>query len=160
MLYSEKGEGTTFNIYLPASTSEARGQRLEISEDIRHGDETILLVDDEEMVIDVGEQMLKALGYKVIIAGSGKEAIDVYRENQDKIHMVILDMIMPDIGGGDTFDSLKEINPDAKVLLSSGYSINGQAQEILDRGCNGFVQKPFSIADISKKIREVLGFGI
>ena len=159
-VYSEKGEGTTFNIYLPASTSEARGQRLEISEDIRHGDETILLVDDEEMVIDVGEQMLKALGYKIMIAGSGKEAIDVYRENQDKIHMVILDMIMPDIGGGDTFDSLKEINPDAKVLLSSGYSINGQAQEILDRGCNGFVQKPFSIADISKKIRETLGFGI
>jgi len=112
------------------------------------------------MVIDVGEQMLKALGYKIMIAGSGKEAIDVYRENQDKIHMVILDMIMPDIGGGDTFDSLKEINPDAKVLLSSGYSINGQAQEILDRGCNGFAQKPFSIADISKKIREILGFGI
>ena len=159
-VYSEKGEGTTFNIYLPASTSEIRGQRSEISEDIRHGDETILLVDDEEMVIDVGEQMLKALGYKIMIAGSGKEAIDVYRENQDKIHMVILDMIMPDIGGGDTFDTLKEINPDVKVLLSSGYSINGQAQEILNRGCNGFVQKPFSIADISKKIREILGFGI
>ena len=159
-VYSEKGVGTTFNIYLPASTSEIRGQRSEISEDIGHGDETILLVDDEEMVIDVGEQMLKALGYKIMIAGSGKEAIDVYRENQDKIHMVILDMIMPDIGGGDTFDSLKEINPDAKVLLSSGYSINGQAQEILDRGCNGFAQKPFSIADISKKIREILGFGI
>ena len=71
--------------------------------------------------------------------------------------MVILDMIMPEISGGETYDKLKEINPDIKVLLSSGYSINGQATEILDRGCNGFIQKPFNIANLSKKIREVLG---
>ncbi|MEA3359257.1 MAG: PAS domain S-box protein, partial [Thermodesulfobacteriota bacterium] len=157
-VYSEKGEGATFNIYLPASVSGIRDQGSGVSEDIiRHGDETILLVDDEDMVREVGGEMLKAMGYKVMLAGSGQEAIDVYRENQDKIHMVILDMIMPDMGGGDTFDTLKEINSDVKVLLSSGYSINGQAQDILDRGCIGFIQKPFNMKDISRKIREVLG---
>jgi len=70
--------------------------------------------------------------------------------------MVILDMIMPEIGGGDTYDRLKEINPNIKALLSSGYSINGQATEILERGCNGFIQKPFNIGELSKKMREIL----
>jgi PAS domain S-box-containing protein len=155
-VYSEKGEGTTFNIYLPASTSEVRAQGSEVSEDIRHGDETILLVDDEDIIVDVGKEMLKTLGYRVIVAQSGKEAIDAYRANQDKIDMILLDMVMPGIGGGETFDRLKEINPDIRVLLSSGYSINGQAQDILDRGCIGFIQKPFNMKEISGKIREVL----
>ncbi|MBW2169089.1 MAG: response regulator [Deltaproteobacteria bacterium] len=70
--------------------------------------------------------------------------------------MVILDMIMPDMGGGETYDRLKEINPDIKVLLSSGYSINGQANEILERGCDGFIQKPFNMKDLSRKLREIL----
>ena len=85
----------------------------------------------------------------------GEEAVEVYKKNQDKIDMVILDMIMPDMGGGQTYDRLKEINPDIKVLLSSGYSINGQATEILERGCDGFIQKPFNIMDLSRKIREI-----
>ncbi len=89
-------------------------------------------------------------------AKSGEEAIGVYKKNHDKIDMVIIDMIMPDMDGGETYDKLKEINPNIKVLLSSGYSINGQATEILDRGCNGFIQKPFNMADLSKKIREIL----
>ncbi|MCK5022322.1 MAG: response regulator, partial [Candidatus Pacebacteria bacterium] len=72
------------------------------------------------------------------------------------IDMVILDMIMPDMGGGDTYDKLKEINPDVKVLLSSGYSINSQATEILERGCDGFLQKPFDIENLSHKMREIL----
>jgi len=70
--------------------------------------------------------------------------------------MVILDMIMPGMGGGETYDCLKEINPDIRVLLSSGYSINGQANEILERGCDGFIQKPFSMKDLSQKLREIL----
>ena len=100
--------------------------------------------------------MLKELGYKVLTAKSGKEAIEIYNKNKDKIDMVILDMIMPDMSGSHTFNTLKEINPEIKVLLSSGYSINGQAQEILDRGCNGFIQKPFNLEEFSQKLRAIL----
>ncbi len=96
------------------------------------------------------------MGYTVLIARSGKEATEIYEKNKDKIDMVILDMIMPDMSGSDTFDRLKEINSGVKVLLSSGYSIKGQATEILDRGCDGFVQKPFNMKQLSWKIREVL----
>ena len=88
-------------------------------------------------------------------AGSGKAAIDVYKANKHKIDTVILDMIMPEMGGGDTYDRMKEINPAAKALLSSGYSINGQATEILQRGCHGFIQKPFNMKGLSQKIREI-----
>jgi len=119
------------------------------------GTETVLLVDDEDMIIDVGQDVLELLGYEVLPAKGGEEAVEVYEKNQDKIDMVILDMIMPDMGGGQTYDRLKEINPDIKVLLSSGYSINGQATEILERGCDGFIQKPFNIMDLSQKIREI-----
>jgi len=154
-VYSEKGEGTTFNIYLPASDKEAVKKK-EIDEELFRGTETLLFVDDEEMIVDVGCGIIEKLGYKVLTAKSGKEAMEIYKKNSDRIDMVILDMIMPDMGGGETYDKLKEINPDIKVLLSSGYSINGQATEILERGCNGFIQKPFNITDLSKKIREIL----
>jgi DNA-binding NtrC family response regulator len=80
----------------------------------------------------------------------------VLKINKDKIDLVILDMIMPIMGGGEVYKRIKQISPDVKVLLSSGYSINGEASEILKRGCNGFIQKPFSIKDLSKKIRDIL----
>ena len=152
---SEKGEGTTFNIYLPASEKELPEEKRP-REDILKGKETVLLVDDEEIVRGISGQMLEKLNYETILAGSGKEALEIYRKNKDKIDMIILDMIMPDMGGGETYDSLKEINPNVKVLLSSGYSIDGQAQEILDRGCNGFIQKPFGMKQLSQEIRAVL----
>jgi len=154
-VYSERGEGTTFNIYLPASEKEAVNEE-EVNEELFRGIETLLLVDDEDMIVDVGCGIIEKLGYKSLTAKSGEEAIGIYKKNHDKIDMVIIDMIMPDMGGGETYDKLKEINPDVKVLLSSGYSINGQATEILERGCNGFIQKPFNMADLSKKIREIL----
>jgi len=96
------------------------------------------------------------LGYKVLRARSGKEAIETYEKNKDHIDIVLLDMIMPDMSGSDTYDRMKEIDPDIKVLLSSGYSINGQATEIMDRGCNGFIQKPFKMKELSQKLREIL----
>jgi len=154
-VYSEKGEGTTFNIYLPTSEKEGMEEE-ELPEELLKGTETILLVDDEDMIIDVGQGMLKALGYTVLVARGGKEAIELYRANKDNIDMVILDRIMPQIDGGKAYDRMKKINPDIKVLLSSGYSINGQAEEILDRGCDGFIQKPFNMRQFSKKIREIL----
>ncbi len=152
---SKEAQGTNFSIYLPAS-DEPIHQTMEISERILSGKETILLVDDEEMVIDVGVELLKKFGYTVLEAMKGYEAIEVYKANKDKIDLVILDMIMPDIGGGETYDTLKKIDSEVKVLLSSGYSLSGQASEILDRGCNGFIQKPFNMRTLSQKIREIL----
>ena len=150
---SRKWRGTTFSIYLPASEKGVE-KPSESSDTIIEGTGTILLVDDEAMVLDVGVKMLEKLGYEVLKAEGGKKAIDLYKVNEDKIDTVILDMIMLDMGGGDTYDRLKEINPEIKVLLSSGYSMDGQVKEILDRGCNGFIQKPFTMKELSKKIRE------
>jgi CheY-like chemotaxis protein len=154
-VYSEVNEGATFSIVLPASEKAAVKEENHHEEVIK-GTETVLLVDDEDIIIEIGQQILEALGYQALLARGGKEAIDVYTENRDKIDLVILDMVMPDMGGGETFDNLKKINPDLKVLLSSGYSINGQANEIIERGCNGFIQKPYNIKDLSKKIRALL----
>jgi len=155
---SEKGQGTTFSIYLPASEKRIE-KTIKSTDQIIEGRGAILLVDDEEIVLDVGVQLLKALGYKVLEAKGGREAVEIYRENKDKINMVLLDMVMPDMGGGEVYDKMKEINPDIKVLLSSGYSIDGRAEEILKRGCNGFIQKPFNMKGISEKIREILDKG-
>jgi two-component system cell cycle sensor histidine kinase/response regulator CckA len=125
-------------------------------EDILMGTETILLVDDEDAIIEIGRELLARLGYRVIPARSGEQAVEIYRKGGDQIDLVILDMIMPGMGGGDTYDQLREIDPLIRVLLSSGYSIDGQAKTIIDRGCNGFLQKPFTVADLSKKIRQIL----
>ena len=152
---SKSGEGTTISFYLPTSKSEVL-EKKELKGEILEGSETVLLVDDEDMIITVGEQFLKKMGYKVLIAKGGKEAIRIIEKAKDKIDLIILDIIMPDMGGGEAYDRIMEINPDIKVLLSSGYSINGHAKEILERGCNGFIQKPFDIKKLSRKIREIL----
>ena len=117
----------------------------------------VLLVDDEAMILTVAQKMLEKLGYQVLTAMSGKEAIDLYEKRRGEIDLVILDMIMPGMGGGKTYDRLKEIDRKVKILLSSGYSINGQANEILTRGARGFIQKPFDLEALSRKVREVLG---
>ncbi len=152
---SREGHGTSFCIYLPSSEKK-REEAAKNEGQILEGGGTILLVDDETAVLDVGVKMLKKLGYTVLEAKGGGEAIEVYRENRGKIDMVILDMIMPGMGGGETYDRMKEINPDLKVLLSSGYSLKGQVSEILERGCDGFIQKPFDITDLSRRIRQIL----
>jgi PAS domain S-box-containing protein len=153
---SKKGHGATFSIYLPASHKKGLIEEKQLPEKILKGKETILLVDDEDMIIDIGQEVLKALGYSVLIATGGKEAVELYKKTWDKIDMVLLDMVMPDMGGGETYDRMREINPDIKVLLLSGYSIDGQAKEILDRGCDGFIQKPFNMRQLSQMIRDVL----
>lgn len=91
------------------------------------------------------------------MARDGKEAIEVYKKNQDVINIVVLDMVMPNMGGGEAYDHMRKINPDIKVLLSSGYSIDGEATEILERGCDAFIQKPFTMKDLSQAIRKILG---
>ncbi len=154
-VYSEPGHGTTFTIYLPASEKAVFHERADSGTIVR-GTETILVADDEKVVLEVSAEMLTSLGYRVYAAGSGQEALAVFMEKRNEIDLVILDMIMPGISGGETFDRLREINPEIKVLLSSGYSINGEAKTIMDRGCNGFLQKPFRLNKLSGKIREML----
>jgi two-component system cell cycle sensor histidine kinase/response regulator CckA len=154
-IYSEEGIGTTLKIYLPVSEKDIVEDAYSRPE-ILGGTELILFVDDQEAITQIGCELLKSLGYGVITAISGKEAIDVYSRDRLRIDLIILDMIMPGLSGGETFDQLKKINPQVKVLLSSGYSISGQARNILDRGCRGFIQKPFNLADLSKKVRQIL----
>ena len=163
-VYSEKGHGTTFKIHLPATEADSMASRVAADKalEMARGTETILLVDDEDMIIEVGTELLREMGYHVLIARSGREAIEIVSEahGSDPIStapdLVILDMIMPNTSGGETYDRLKEISPGIRVLLSSGYSIDGQATDILERGCNGFIQKPFNIEQLSQKIREMM----
>jgi PAS domain S-box-containing protein len=152
---SEVGQGATFDIYLPLSDRSASlGESAEPG--MVRGVGTLLLVDDEKMVLQVGKAMLERLGYRVLVASGGQEAADVVAKMPEEIDLVILDMIMPGIEGGRTFDLIREIRPGMPVILSSGYSQEGQANDILKRGCNGFIQKPFTLAELSKKIRVVL----
>jgi len=154
-VYSEVGTGTTFKVYLPASERTIPEEK-KVSGEVLEGKGTILLVDDESTILEVLGKTLTYTGYKVISAQGGEEAVEVYKEKKDQIDLVLLDMIMPGMSGGKVFDLLREINPKVKVILSSGYSIAGEASKIMARGCNGFIQKPFGIKELSQKIREIL----
>jgi CheY-like chemotaxis protein len=152
---SQVNKGTEFEVYLPATEALLPEQKQDV-ETYYEGQGTVLLVDDETMILDVGQRMLHKLGYNVFTATDGVEALEVYANNQNNIDVIILDMVMPKLNGGDTFDRIRALNPGAKVLLSSGYSINGQAQEILNRGCDGFIQKPFTMQSLSENILRML----
>jgi PAS domain S-box-containing protein len=152
---SEPGRGTTFFIHLPATERWAAREEA-LSDKLVKGRETVLLVDDEEMVLQVTRELLECLGYAVVTARSGGEAVELFLEKEGGIDLVILDMIMPGMSGARTFECLRAIDPGIRVILSSGYSMAGQAQEIMDRGCNGFLQKPFRMENLSRKIQEVL----
>ena len=156
-VHSTLGKGSTFSVYLPVAADVAEEENKEAEKGrIVEGQGTILFIDDEELIRFVASRMLEKLGYKVLTAASGQEGIDLYRQKNDSIHLVILDMIMPQMNGGEAFDHLAAIHPKVKVLLASGYSIDGEAKNILARGCKGFIQKPFSLKDLSEKIREAL----
>jgi PAS domain S-box-containing protein len=155
-VYSESAQGTTFAIYLPASAKAIQPEVKTVTPTVVTGNGTILLIDDEKMIIDVGQELLQELGYEVLTASSGREAIEIYRHKHTHVDLVIMDLIMPGMSGGETYDRLKEINTDVKVLLSSGYSINGQAAKIMERGCDGFIQKPFNINQLSEKIQGII----
>jgi signal transduction histidine kinase/ActR/RegA family two-component response regulator len=150
---STVNQGTTFDIYLRVHEEE---EKVPSSKAYCKGDGVILLVDDDPMILEVGQAMLRKLGYSVFTAKGGKEAISHYRDNHKRISLVILDMIMPGVGGGEAFDSIKTINPHALVLLASGYSYEGEAAEIMNRGCSGFIQKPYSLQLLSEKVNAIM----
>lgn len=154
-VYSERGKGTTFNIYLPASRKKAE-KRPEVPTLPLCGTETILIIDDEKFVLEVTKGLLESLGYRVMAAQSGEEALQIFPAKQTEIDVVILDMVMPGMSGEETFQRLKQINRDVRIILASGYSLNGQAVTILQKGCRAFLQKPFTLTELSAKIREVV----
>jgi signal transduction histidine kinase/CheY-like chemotaxis protein len=153
---SEKGQGALFTVYLPATDKSPK-----------HPDPSktptpsykgiVLLVDDEPMILQVGKLMLEKLGFSVFCASNGKAAVALYEKHANEVTLVILDMIMPGMSGGETYDTLAGMNKTVKTILSSGYSMDGQAREIMEKGCSGFIQKPFTLEQLSAKIKEVLG---
>jgi PAS domain S-box-containing protein len=155
-VYSEPGKGTTFNIYLPVSEQASEKTEKTMEQQLLKGNETILIVDDEAMITSIAEIMLSEMGYTVLTANDGATGLSMFETHTGPIHLVILDMIMPKMSGSGVFDQLKIKDPNVRVLLSSGYSINGQASEMIDKGCSGFIQKPFNMMELSKKVREVL----
>lgn len=152
---SKVKQGTTFEIYLPATTKRVSKAKKGFEKLIKQTG-TVLLVDDEAVVRKICMSILEKIGYRVLSAKDGQEAIELYRNNKDEIDIVLLDMIMPNMSGGEVYDHLKEINPEVKALLLSGYSIDGEATEILNQGCDGFIQKPFDIKKLSAEIRKIL----
>ena len=156
-VYSEEGHGTTFRIYLPLLEAGTVVAAVQSSPAPSITGARILLVDDEEMVRKVVSAQLQHLGCHVTACGSGAEAIEFYRGSWQSVDLVILDMVMPKMGGRELFQALRGINPGIRALLSSGYSINGDAQGILDDGVMGFLEKPCQRGDLAAKIAEVLG---
>ncbi len=116
----------------------------------------ILVVDDEDRVLDVNREILEAVGYQVLVARNGNEAVEIYRARRDDIALVLLDLIMPGMNGFETYGVLKEMNPSIKVIIVSGFSAEGHVSELLRRGCRAFVRKPFEIEYLTEKIREVI----
>ena len=152
---SEPGAGTAFSILLPASEKEVEEEEAADGM-IAQGHETLMIVDDEEVVLEVSRSMAEFLGYKVYAFHDAREALAFYRDKGEEINLVILDMIMPVMSGEEAFRQIRRIDPGVKVLLASGYSLNGKAREILEDGCDGFIQKPFDLEKMALTIRRIL----
>lgn len=148
--YSEPGIGTTFKIHLPAIVEYGESEADLTQEMPSFGTETLLLVDDEERVRKISEIILTRSGYKVLTAGDGKEALEVYRRNKEQISLVVLDLIMPEMGGKQCLDGLLKIDPGVKVLVASGYSVNGPTDDALEAGAVDFIRKPFDARNCSE----------
>jgi CheY-like chemotaxis protein len=156
VLFGRDPAGLLLAVALPA---EAKRKDMQVDphldDEALYGTETILLVDDEDMIWDVIIDMLQELGYSVILAGNGLDAVDIYRDNPGLIDLVMLDMVMPELDGHGAFFRLKEIDPNVRVLLSSGYVSEEDARDVLDAGAVGFLQKPYRMVDLARRIRSI-----
>jgi CheY-like chemotaxis protein len=154
---SQKGSGTTFTVFLPAVKAATAAKPEDQSPATAHtGHGRILIVDDEIMILETNEQLLRRLGYDVLMSSSGEKALTILQNHINTIDLVIIDMIMPGMSGKELFDRIKALYPDLKTLLCSGYSLNLNAQEIMSQGCNGFIQKPFNFNQLSRTIKNIL----
>ena len=153
---SKPGRGTEVTILLPISDEPTKVAASDKMSEPAGGSETILVVDDEPPVLRVAGRIFQRAGYTTILASSGAEALDLYRERGHEIALVVLDMVMPDMGGEEVYRELKAINPQVKVILSSGYSADGLAGDLMKQGIQAFVQKPFTISTMRETVRKVL----
>ena len=155
------GKGTTVQIYLPAISAEGKeqGAKAATQPDIKPGSGkgTILMIEDEDVVIEVTQTMLEMLGYRVMVAKNGKDAVHITKTFDGQIDLILLDIKLPDMDGGKVYPLIMEARPDLKVIVFSGFAIEGPARKILDAGAEDFIQKPFSLAILSQKLEKVLG---
>lgn len=155
-VYSEVGRGTVVRIYLPSVVVEVKEPKKSKVKP-RKGTGTILLIEDEEIVMDVSRSLLEKMGYHVLGAMTGAEAVNIAQNYDGDIDLAILDIILPDMEGGAIYPLIMKARPNIKALICSGYSIDGPAQDILDAGAQDFIQKPFTLTEISEKLSDVLG---
>ncbi|MBW1812303.1 MAG: response regulator [Deltaproteobacteria bacterium] len=156
--YSEPGEGTIFKIYFPALKDNyiRHPEQQEKVEEIRRGTETILLVDDENPIRELAKEILSSFGYSVFAAADGESALEIYREKQKHISLIILDLIMPGMGGKKCLEEILKIDPSQKVVIVSGYSVNGSTRDLLKMGAKGYIKKPYEMGPMLAVVREVL----
>ncbi len=154
--YSELGQGTVFKIYIPAVVAESQFHQPVVSSIPQGGAETILLVDDEELIRDLGKRILELSGYTVLTASNGKEALDLYKVERGRISLVILDLIMPEMGGKQCLEGLLKLDPEVRVLMASGFAASGQTKEAIEAGARGSAVKPYNMKELLQAVREVL----
>ncbi len=154
---SEPCKGTVVSIFLPPAKTEKRDSEKRSGIKSLKDTGTVLLIDDEEQVMEITRRQLEMLGYHVLAAKSGQEAVKISEKYAGQIHVAILDIVMPGMGGKQTYPLIKKARPGMKVIVCSGYSIDGPARELMNAGADCFIQKPLSIKSLSEKLREVLG---
>jgi CheY-like chemotaxis protein len=155
-VYSEPGLGTTVRLYLPKGDGTVEEKRRDKIMNERPKKGTILLIDDEEVVRELGKDILEAYDYEVLLAIHGIEAVRMFNEYKDRIDLVILDMVMPEKGGRQTFKEIRTLKPDAKVLICSGYGEEQYFYELFEAGAAGFLQKPFQHTELLSKVEEAM----
>ncbi|HID63024.1 MAG TPA: response regulator, partial [Anaerolineae bacterium] len=155
-VYSEVGQGSTFRVYLPAVESAVVEEKEAEVVELPTGTETILLVDDEETVHELGQRVLERCGYTVLTAENGVQALEVYQAHRGEIALVVLDVVMPQMGGHECLRRLRKLDPQVKVLISTGYTANGSAQGLVAEGALGVVEKPFLLQDFAVAVRTAI----
>lgn len=153
-VYSEPGKGSSFKILLPAGTLPVEIFNSKNCDEKFHGEGTILLVDDEETVLAIGSEMLREFGFTVITANDGREAVEAFKVNPG-LHSVILDLTMPHLDGEQTFRELRMLDPNVKVIMSSGYSEHEVTQKFAGKGLAGFIQKPYKMSVLKQAIQNI-----
>ncbi len=153
-VYSEPDEGTTFTLYFPVSEKEIT--KSEKNAEVVKGNATILIIDDEDHVRELSKSLLENMGYRIFTAENGLEGLKLYKEKKEEINLVLLDLIMPEMPGEETFSKLLSLDPDVKIVLFSGFSKEEKAEKMLNGGALGFIQKPFNAAELSQAINRVI----